>query len=350
MTQCPAPGNSTATLPFAFGGPVGRGRFRVSPEDFQVDEILDYAASGAGEHVFLVVRKRNLNTQDLARRMARLAGVPPKDIGYAGLKDKVAVSTQAFSARLAGKSAPDWSLLEDENVRVLSAQAHDRKIRRGSLRGNRFRLLLRDVAGHPSDIEQRLNSIISEGVPNYFGPQRFGIEGRNLQLAHAFFSGHTKRLRREQRGLLFSAVRGWLFNIVLADRVQQQTWNRPLAGEVFQLDGAQQTFVPEPQDPQIPQRVKTLDIHPTGPLAGRASRAKVPTHVAAGFEQQRLADYAFWIEGLERNGLDADRRALRMSVRELGWSFVGEDLDICFRLDAGSYATTLLREVLEIAP
>lgn len=349
MTQCPAPGNPTATLPFAFGGPVGRGRLRASSEDFEVDELLGYAASGAGEHVFLVLRKRDLNTQDLARRIARLAGVAQTDIGYAGLKDKIAVTTQSFSARLAGKPAPDWSVLEDENVHVLSAQPHDRKIRRGSLRGNRFQLRLRDVAGHRSDIERRLNLIEREGVPNYFGSQRFGIEGRNLQLAHAFFSAQTKRLRRDQRSLLMSAVRGWLFNLVLAERVRQQTWNQPLAGDVFQLDGAQQTFAPEPHDPKIPHRVKSLDIHPTGPLAGRASRAKAPTGDVAGFEQQLLSDHAFWTEGLERKGLDAGRRALRMRVHEFVWSFAGDDLILRFRLDAGGYATTLLREVLDIA-
>jgi len=349
MTECPTPGDPTLALPFAFGGAVGLGRMRVDPEDFQVDEILGYEASGTGEHVFLVVRKRNLNTQDLVRRIARLAGVPQKDIGYAGLKDKVAVTTQSFSVRLAGKPAPDWSALEDDAVHVLSAQPHDRKIRRGSLSGNQFRILLRDVEGPRTDIEQRLSLLAGQGVPNYFGPQRFGIEGRNLQLAHAFFSGQTRRLRRDQRSLLLSAVRSWLFNLLLAVRVRQQTWNQPLAGDVYQLDGAPQIFLPEPDDPQIADRVNTLDIHPTGLLAGRASRAAAPTDEVARLERDLLSDYTFWTEGLERAGLDADRRALRVFVRELTWSF-GEDLCLSFTLDAGAYATIVLREVVETFP
>ena len=347
MTQCPASGDPTLALPFAHGGAVGRGRIRANPEDFRVDEILGYEASGAGEHVFLIVRKRNLNTQDLVRRIARLAGVPQKDIGYAGLKDKVAVTTQSFTVRLAGKPAPDWSALENEAVRVLSAQPHHRKIRRGSLRANRFRILLRDFEGSRTNIEQRLSVLASHGVPNYFGPQRFGVEGRNLQRAHALFSGQTKRLRRDQRSLLLSTVRSWLFNLLLAERVRQQTWDQPLAGDVYQLDGAQQIFLPERDDRRIADRVKILDIHPTGPLAGRASRATAPTDAVARLERELLADYAFWTEGLERAGLDADRRALRLRVRELTWSFADEDLCLSFTLEAGAYATTVLREVIE---
>ena len=349
MTRWSTPGDPTLGLPCAYGKPVRSGRTRVQPEDFQVDEILGYEASGAGEHVFLALRKRNLNTQDLVCRIARLAGVAQKDIGFAGLKDRVAVTTQAFSVRLAGKPVPDWSALEGDDVQVLRARPHNRKIRRGSLRGNRFRLRLRDIDGRHEDLEGRLAVLSTGGVPNYFGPQRFGIEGRNLQRAHAFFGAPAKRLRRDQRSLLLSAARSWLFNHLLAERVWQQNWNRPLPGDVYQLDGAPQTFVPASGDPQIATRVNTLDIHPTGPLAGRASRAKAPTDEAAQLERRVLADYVLWTEGLARAGVEAGRRALRAPVRDLDWSFDARDLHLSFTLDAGAYATVVLRELIKVS-
>lgn len=341
----PPPGDPTRDLPHAWGGPVGNGRVRAQPEDFQVDEILGYQASGAGEHVLLQLRKRNCNTHDLARRIASLAGVPQVAVGYAGLKDKLAVTTQAFSVQLAGRPEPEWSRLQDADVQVLAVARHHRKIRRGALRGNRFRLRVRDFAGDAGRLAERVAEVEAGGVPNYFGPQRFGHDGKNLPRAAALLGGKL-RVRREQRGLLLSAARSWLFNRVLALRVQGGTWDRALAGEVFQLDGTQRLFGPEPIDAEILERLQRQDIHPTGPLPGRPSRVPAPTEAVAALEAAGLAGLEFWLQGLEQAGLDADRRALRLQVRELQWSLAGTELELAFALDAGAYATTVLRELL----
>lgn len=347
MTEIPLPaGDPTRDLPYARGGPVATGDLRAQPEDFQVDEELGYEPSGAGEHAFLRVRKRNQNTHDLARRIAQLAGVPQMAVGYAGLKDKLAVTTQAFTVQLAGRPDPDWTALQDDDVQVLLAVRHHRKIRRGALRGNRFRIRIRGVVGDAAQLAERLAQLVARGVPNYFGPQRFGINGNNLPRARQLFEGRL-RVQREQRGLLLSAVRSWLFNQVLAERVRHGNWDSALPGEIFQLDGSQRQFGPEPIDDRLRARLATLDIHPTGPLPGRASRALVPVEAAGALEAAILASCSFWVAGLERAGLDAERRALRLPVRDLVWSREGGDLLLGFALEAGAYATTVLREVLD---
>ncbi|MDX1606890.1 MAG: tRNA pseudouridine(13) synthase TruD, partial [Candidatus Competibacterales bacterium] len=182
-----------AALPRALGDPPVRGRYRVEPEDFQVHEQLGFAPSGAGEHVLLRVVKRDLDTERVARALARHAGVRASAVGYAGLKDRRAVAEQWFSVQLPGREAPDWDGLELPGVEVLEQHRHDRKLRRGALAGNRFRLVLRSLEGDPGELQQRWQRILSRGVPNYFGPQRFGRDGANLDRALALFA-------RERRG------------------------------------------------------------------------------------------------------------------------------------------------------
>ncbi len=172
------PGDPTRTLPFAHGGPVLQGELRQTHDDFVVTEELGYSASGDGEHAFLTLRKRGRNTHELARDIARLAGVAQVAVGYAGLKDRHAVTTQHFSVHLPGRADPDWQRLEDAGVEVLAVARHHRKIRRGSLRGNRF--CIRVVSARERDgaaVDARLAAIAALGVPNYFGGQRFGRQG-----------------------------------------------------------------------------------------------------------------------------------------------------------------------------
>lgn len=342
----PPPGDPTLELPFAHGGPAGVGLLRAIPEDFVVEEDLGYEASGEGEHAFLVIRKRNINTHDLARSLAKLSGVRQVDVGYAGLKDRNAVTTQSFSVHLPGKPDPDWSMLEDEDVQLLSAQRHNRKIRRGSLRGNRFRLRLRKVEADREQLEARLADVAAKGVPNYFGNQRFGHNGANLRRADALLSGELRRVRREQKGILLSAARSQLFNQVLAARVEAGNWDQPLDGDVMLLEGSQRQFIAETVDDELRRRTAEFDIHPSGPMPGRACRTLVAESVAGWLEQQALRDWGDWVDGLARQGLDADRRALRLIVRELDWQWEADDLLLGFSLPAGSYATVVVRELL----
>ncbi|MDN5925146.1 MAG: tRNA pseudouridine(13) synthase TruD, partial [Xanthomonadales bacterium] len=230
-------------LPYAHGGAALSARLRTTPEDFRVDEILGYVASGEGEHVLLQVQKRGANTDWVARELARFAGVAPLAVGYAGQKDRHALTTQAFSVQLAGKPEPDWSQFPHAEVSVLSSTRHLRKIKRGALAGNRFELVLREVSGDHALAEQRLAAIAARGVPNYFGEQRFGRGGANVERALAMFAG--KRVDRATRSMLVSAARSQIFNDVLAARVVDGSWDQALDGEIWSLAGSRSWFGPE---------------------------------------------------------------------------------------------------------
>ena len=345
MPWCCCMSDPVADLPRAWGGPAGSGSLRASAEDFEVVEDLGLEPSGEGEHVFLKIRKRNLNTAEVAGHVARVAGVRPRDVSYAGLKDRVAVTTQTFSIHLPGKADPDWQALEGDNLQVLDAQRHHRKLRRGTLRGNRFRLCIRDFQGDEALLGERLEQLADGGAPNYFGSQRFGREGGNLQHARALFAGERKKVRRDKRSIWLSAARSWLFNQVLAQRVEQGNWNRLLEGDVMQLAGASGQFRAD-GDGTLAERLQRQEVHVTGPLCGRSSRSLEPEGAALQLEQQVLEEQQDWIDGLRRFGLDADRRALRMRIGNLEWRLDGSHLELGFFLPSGSYATVLMRELL----
>lgn len=340
-------GDPTRVLPYAHGGPVGQGRIRVLPEDFAVEERLGYRPSGEGEHVFLRIRKRNLNTHEVAVRIARLARVREVDVGYAGRKDKRAVTTQTFSVRLPNSLGPDWQALQGEDLRLLEVARHSRKIRRGSLRGNRFRIRVCDLQAAPDQLCNKLEQIAVAGVPNYFGSQRFGREGRNLAQAALMFE-KRRRCNPNQRNILLSAVRSWLFNRVVARRVHDGSWRQMLPGDVFQLNGTRSLFVPEDYGEEIARRLQAADIHPTGPLVGRPSRAPEPRLATAALERSSLAELDYWRQGLVAAGLDADRRATRVIVQQLQWDLAADQMAIEFSLEAGAFATVVLRELLEV--
>jgi tRNA pseudouridine13 synthase len=334
------------TFPRAHGDAVCSATIRTTPEDFFVEEIASSEPSGAGEHLLLTVEKRGMNTAFAAKRIAAWAGVAESAIGYAGLKDRHAVTRQRFSVWLPKKIAPDIAALQSDELKVLGYAWHSRKLPRGALAGNRFVLMLRDVVGDRADIDARLESIRTRGIPNGFGAQRFGKEGGNLDKALAMFAG--RRMRREERSLLLSAARSALFNAVLARRIADGSWDRGIDGEVWMLAGSHSVFGPEPLDDALRARVEAFDIHPTGPLWGigeprtSGELRALESGIAAGLAEGRVAD------GLVRAGLKQERRALRIAADlEWEWPDAG-DLRLAFSLPAGSYATALLHELGDI--
>lgn len=337
-------------LPHAAGAPSNAALIRCSPEDFQVIEELPFTPSGEGEHVWLLLSKRNTNTIWLARQLAQIAGVRLVDVGYAGLKDRHALTTQWFSVNLQGRKEPDWTTaLEARAVQVLKMTRHQRKLQRGALKGNYFLLILRQLQGEQSTLNARLKQIRVEGVPNYFGMQRFGREGQNLDRVQKWFAGGAPPKDRHLRGLLLSTARAFLFNKVLAERVRDKSWNWPLPGEVLMLNGSRSFFLAKALDEALQARVRCFDCHPSGPLWGQG---ELPTRESTqALEQQVLADFIVWREGLEREGLTQARRSLRLVVSGLEWSFsfsTPDSLQLRFRLPAGAYATTVLREMIDL--
>lgn len=334
----------------AWGPPVGRGVLRASPEDFQVTERLGREPDGEGEHLWLWVEKRERNTVDVARDLARAAGVHPRQVSFAGLKDRIAVTRQYFSIHLPGNDDPDWASWTIPGVAIASADRSSRKIRRGTLEGNDFRLLIRDLEGDHEAIEQRLATIADSGVPNGFGVQRFG--GNNLGRARALFAGKMRRSpSRSKRGFYLSAARSFIFNQVLSERIEAGSWNALIDGDVAMLDGSQSFFVPDvddqQDDPDTQRRLQALDIHPSGPMVGLGEppvSGRVRELEAAICDRE-----ADLVTGLQRFRLEHQRRALRMRVKALEWDFPAADqLLLSFSLGQGSYATSVLRELLEL--
>lgn len=329
-------------LPHACGAPPLTARMRASPEDFRVEEILGYDADGAGEHLLLWVEKRGANTDWVARELAKFAGVPQVAVGFAGMKDRQAVTRQTFSVQLAGKPDPDWSTFPHREVSVLAATRHSRKLKRGALRGNRFVLVLREVEGDRAQAEQVLQQIATRGVPNYFGEQRFGREGGNVAQARAMFEG--RRVDRSKRSLLLSAARSQIFNDVLAARVERGCWDTPLEGEVWCLAGSRSWFGPESFNDALADRLARGDIHPSGPLWGQG---EPPTKADAGaLEREIGATHGDLTAGLADARMDQDRRALRLLPERLRWRWLADGaLELSFELPAGAYATVVVREL-----
>jgi tRNA pseudouridine13 synthase len=334
------------TLPRAYGAATLSARFRSTPEDFFVEELPGFEASGAGEHLLLTIEKRGLTTPTVARRIATWAGINEADVGYAGLKDRHAVTRQRFSVRIPKKVAPDIAALASAELKILESHWHARKIGRGALAGNRFELVLRDAKGERGAIEARLAAIAAGGLPNYFGEQRFGRGGDNVEQARRMFAG--ARVKREERSILLSAVRSELFNAVLAARVRDGNWAEGVEGEVWMLEGTHSVFGPESPTDELRERAHRLDIHPTGPLWGRGNLRSAETALA--IEQAAVEAHADLRAGLESAGMNQERRALRVRVGELAWEWLADDaLKLTFALPPGSYATGLLAELGDVS-
>lgn len=334
-----------AQLPCAYGTPPLGARLRSSPEDFVVEEILGYDADGAGEHALLWVEKRGANTDWVARELAKFAGVSQVAVGYAGMKDRHAVTRQTFSVQLAGKPDPDWSVFPHAEVKVLAATRHSRKLKRGALRGNRFVLVLRDAQGDREAAERVLAQIAARGVPNYYGEQRFGREGGNVEQARAMFAG--RRVERDKRSFLLSAARSQIFNSVLAARVERDAWDKPLDGEIWSLAGSRSWFGPEPFTDVLAERLARADIHPSGPLWGQG---EPPAQAEAGaLERQIGAAYGDLAAGLAAARMDQERRPLRLMPKDLRWRWHDDGaLELSFELPAGAYATVVVRELARV--
>lgn len=304
-------------FPRAYGALTATAFFRAQPEDFQVDEELGYAPSGSGEHVFLHVCKRGENTAWVAGKIAELAKVNVTDVGYCGRKDRHAVTAQWFSVYLPKAPEPDWTLLNTDSIQLLSTARHQTKLRRGEHRQNNFVIRLRDVQTEDRDLlQQKIDKIFVLGVPNYFGEQRFGLAGNNLQEAEAILVGGKRYRDKQKRGLMLSAARSYLFNQVLAARVLANNWASQIEGEI--------------------------NPHPSGPLWGRGRPLVSGTLLE--LEQNALAGWAAWCDGLEHAGLSQERRALQLIPRNARCAWEANDLILYFSLDAGEFATAILQE------
>lgn len=333
--------NETTILPDwtrAHARPVLCGKIRQSTSDFVVTEVLGFEPDGNGEHDYLWIEKQNTNTVWLARQLANFAGIAARDVGYAGMKDRHAITRQWFSVRRPGGTPANWSALQVEGADVLQVTRNSRKLRRGAHSGNQFRIIVRSAEELRSDlVEQRIKTIRECGVPDYFGEQRFGRDGNNLQLAEALFAG--KRLNRDKRSIALSSARAWLFNHVLQRRVESGSWSELQVGDIAGLDGSGSIFTVEEMDDALRARCRAMDLHPTGPLWGK-SRDQRAEEVAI------VESFPALVAGLEDH-TNASRRPLRLVARELQASVESNALILEFYLVRGGFATAVLRELVD---
>ena len=326
----------------SFGDVTSCGVLKRYPEDFKVTETISFLPSGEGDHVYLFIQKTGCNTDWVANQLADLAGLKQVDVGYAGMKDRHAVTCQWYSLHMPNQAEPDWSVLPDE-ICVLEKTRHNKKLRTGAIDKNTFELLIRDVSGDTDEIERRLSLIKTRGFPNYFGPQRFGNQGANVYKLAGMAKGR-RRVSRTQRGMYVSSGRSYLFNQILKERVRQENWNKAIAGDVMSLDGSRSVFTEQNIDQTIIDRVEQHDIHPAAVLWGRGD---IKTSLDAGeIEEKIISDYPVIKKALEKTDVEISYRSMRTLVPDLIWKLQNSELLLSFSLPSGAYATSLMSEFI----
>lgn len=334
--------------PLAYGQALGSAVLKATAEDFQVDEVLDIPLSGDGEHLWLWVEKRGLNTEEAARRLARAAGVPLRTVSYAGLKDRQALTRQWFSIQLPGKADPDMTPAENETLKILKSTRHKRKLQRGAHAANGFTLRLTQLDADKDALQARLELIAKAGIPNYFGAQRFGYQGGNLGEARDYANRQALPEQRAVRSRLLSTARSYLFNQVLAARVANGTWQSAQVGDLLAFTDSR-SFFPAGVDECNDPRLAILDLHPTGPQWGEglspASAATAELENDVANREPALRDW------LARAGMEHERRILRLPIGRLTWHYPEPDiLQLEFVLPPGCFATVLVRELVDLVP
>ena len=346
----PPPSWLDDTVPYLTASvPALGGRIRSTPDDFCVEERPLYLPCGEGEHLYIRVKKRGLSTPDLVLRLASQLHVKAQTIGVAGLKDAQAVTTQMLS--LQGVKAETISALPtDERLLALEVLGrHRNRLRKGHHAGNQFRLVIRDVRERSEDdLQELFDELVRRGVPNYFGPQRQGRSGTNFQLGAELLQDAARRnkMPRNKRIWFMNAYQSHVFNRIVAKRIE--SIDRVFLGDWAMKSDNGACFPVEQPEVEQP-RADRFEISPTGPLFG--SRAPWATGGPGDIEQAVVAELGTTPELLSKAGAECgfrgERRALRVRLNELSWSLEGTVLTLGFWLPPGSYATSVLREVVK---
>ena len=311
--------------------------------DFVVKEQLGYDMSGDGEFIAVKVRKTDCNTLFVGEQLAKFAGISARNMSYAGLKDRKAVTDQWFSLQMPGQPTPDFSQFSLEGVEILDVTRHQRKIRIGSLQGNHFEILLRN-AEETDELKERLDFLAKNGFPNYFTEQRFGRDGNNLTQALRWANGEIKVKDRNKRSFYLSAARSEIFNLILSKRMELDLAQQILLGDVLQLNGSHSWFVVDESEDlaQLQQRLAQQDVLLTAPLIGEEDKS------AVDFENDIFAQHQALFALMRQERMKAARRPILMHPQHFQWQFEPNGLHLQFALPAGSYATALIRELVNV--
>lgn len=339
---------SMENLTWLHGEPQATGTLKATADDFRVVEDLGFAPDGDGEHVLVQLRKRGCNTAFVAEALAKFARLPAREVSYAGLKDRHAVTEQWFCLHLPGKTTPDFSTFTLEGCEILACARHRRKLRIGTLRGNQFTLTLRDISDRAA-VEARLFVIAQQGVPNYFGSQRFGRGGNNLIQAARWAKDEIRVKERSKRSFYLSASRSALFNLIVSERLSQGLVTQVLVGDALQLSGRGSWFVAnEDELAELQARVEKRELCVTAPLPGDG--ASGTQGEALAFEQRCLTGQDTLLGLLRRERVEVARRAALLYPQQMRWSWLDDtSVTLDFWLPAGSFATSVVREVITLS-
>ena len=335
----------TSALPafaYLYGKPASSGLLRSEKSDFKVFEKLPFLPCGEGEHLFIHIRKTGANTAFVAKQLAQYFSVKESLVSYAGLKDRFAVTEQWFGVHLPGKQSYDLSDLAIDGVEVLSSKRHNKKLRIGGLEGNRFEITLRNVS-ELDELVRRWHVISNHGVPNYFGEQRFGINGGNIDKALSLFAG-GKVNDKKKRGMYLSAARSLIFNQMISQRIEQENFDNLIDGDVLMLAGTQSVFLAETIDQSLTDRHLSHDVDITAPMWGAGEL--MTTAQALAFEQSVAEQQPEFCLGLPRFGLKQERRRTRLVMKEPKIDIDNDVVTLSFFLPPGAYATTIMRELI----
>ena len=334
-----------AELNYFYGKPTSHGLYKQQYEDFIVIEELGFDLTGEGEHVLVYLEKIDCNTVFVAEQLAKYVGISAKNVSYAGLKDRQAVTQQWFSLHMPGQDTPDFSQFDLTGCQILQVTRHNKKLKIGALKGNRFKIVLRNLTGQ-QEVESKLELIKQHGVPNYFGEQRFGREQNNINQAIKWANGEISVKDRKKRSFYLSAARSAIFNDIVSQRIQRQIQQTVIDGDILQLSKSNSWFLSKTEELSLlQQRLQNGEINITAPLVGDSGLGT--ESIALTFEQSCLENWSCFTELFRKERVETMRRSILLRPEQLEWQWRDENnLDISFYLPSGCYATSVLRELI----
>jgi tRNA pseudouridine13 synthase len=316
------------------------GEVKKTPEDFRVEEVPLYEPSGEGTHLYIRVEKIGVSTLNAAAHIAKTLGIRADDVGFAGLKDVQAVAVQTFSVEHSDEESV--RKIENEDIRILSISRHTNKLRKGHLQGNKFKIRVRNAdASKAGEAVEILRILGERGMPNYFGPQRFGYDRRNHETGRQLLQSGRRRLRPKEQ-IILNAFQSYFFNLILGERIQ--TLDKLFEGDFAYLHRNGAVF--KVADPAVEEpRLRSFEISPSGVLYGY--KTPLAEGMQGEIERRVLADSGVPEEDWKKSGLRGERRALRVKIENIEYGWEGDAFNIAFYLPSGSYATIVLRELMK---
>lgn len=332
-------------LNYLYGKPTTVGQYKQQYIDFVVKEDLGFDLTGEGEHVFVYLQKCDCNTIFVAEQLAKYVGISAKLVSYAGLKDRQAVTEQWFSLHMPGQETPDFSTFHLDGCQILKVTRHNKKLKIGALKGNYFTITLRELNAK-TEIESRLILIREHGVPNYFGEQRFGRDENNLTQALKWANGEISVKDRKKRSFYLSAARSAIFNDIVSKRIGLNLHQTVLDGDILQLDQRGSWFIAQPQELAIlQQRLLQGEINITVPMVGDSLLGT--KSIAFEFEQECLQNWSKFNDLFKKERIETARRSLLLRPQHLVWQWLNDSsIEMSFYLPSGSYATSVIRELI----